>query len=333
VSNVNRILIVKLSAFGDVVQTLPLLHGLREAFPSATIGWAVQRSFAPLLQGHPLIDNVHVLASKKLGPCLRLGSELRAASYDVVLDAQGLFVSSLVSRLSNAPRRIGYNWRREGNHLLMTDSSVEATDRAHMVEKILRLGDAIGARRVPFLKDDFLASRPTPVPADGDSKRIAALVVGASVASKTLSPEHWARVSTQLYEDGLSSVLIGGPQEHAIGEKIDQLTEHPVTNLVGKTSFSELAGVLSHSDVVVSSDTGALHLAVAVGVPTVGLFGVSDPVRTGNDWGNTPHVVLDAGGAAENRNFRDFASDGKVVDAIPTADIIAAVNRIARGVK
>jgi heptosyltransferase-1 len=333
VSNVNRILIVKLSAFGDVVQTLPLLHGLRESFPSATIGWAVQRSFAPLLQGHPLIDNVHVLASKKLGPCVRLGSELRAASYDVVLDAQGLFVSSLVSRLSNAPRRIGYNWRREGNHLLMTDSSVEATDRAHMVEKILRLGDAIGARRIPFLKDDFLASRPTPVPVDGDRKRIAALVVGASVASKTLSPEHWARVSSQLYEDGFSSVLIGGPQEHAIGEKIDQLTEHPVTNLVAKTSFSELAGVLSHSDVVVSSDTGALHLAVAVGVPTVGLFGVTDPVRTGNNWGKAPYVVLDTGGSVENRNFRDFASDGKVVDAIPTADIIAAVNRIARSAK
>jgi heptosyltransferase-1 len=333
VSNVNRILIVKLSAFGDVVQTLPLLQGLRESFPSATIGWAVQRSFAPLLQGHPLIDNVHVLASKKLGPCLRLGSELRAASYDVVLDAQGLFVSSLVSRLSNAPRRIGYNWRREGNHLLMTDASVEATDRAHMVEKILRLGDAIGTRRIAFLKDDFLASRPTPVPADGDRKRIAALVVGASVASKTLSPEHWASVSSQLYEDGFSSVLIGGPQEHAIGEKIDQLTEHPVTNLVAKTSFSELAGVLSHSDVVVSSDTGALHLAVAVGVPTVGLFGVTDPVRTGNNWGKAPYVVLDTGGSVENRNFRDFASDGKVVDAIPTADIIAAVNRVARSAK
>jgi heptosyltransferase-1 len=333
VSNVNRILIVKLSAFGDVVQTLPLLHGLRESFPSATIGWAVQRSFAPLLQGHPLIDNVHVLESKKLGPCIRLGSELRSASYDVVLDAQGLFVSSLVSRLSNAPRRIGYNWRREGNHLLMTDSSVKATDRTHMVEKILRLGDAIGARRIPFIKDDFLASRPTIVPADGDRNRVAALVVGASVPSKTLSPEHWARVSSQLYADGFSSILIGGPQEYAVAVKIDQLTAHPVTNLVGKTSFSELAGVLSHSDVVVSSDTGALHLAVAVGAPNVGLFGVTDPVRTGNNWGNAPHEVVDIDGSAENRNFRDFASDDKVVDAIPTADIIAAVHRVARGTK
>jgi len=333
VSNVNRILIVKLSAFGDVVQTLPLLHGLRESFPSATIGWAVQRSFAPLLQGHPQIDNVHVLASKKLGPCIRLGSELRAASYDVALDAQGLFVSSLVSRLSNAPRRIGYNWRREGNHLLMTDSSVEATDRTHMVEKILRLGDAIGASRIPFIKDEFLASRPTIVPETRDCMRTAALVVGASVPSKTLSPEHWARVSTQLYDDGFSSVLIGGPQEQAVSERIDHLTAHAVTNLVGKTSFSELAGVLSHSDVVVSSDTGALHLAVAVGVPTVGLFGVSDPVRTGNNWGNAPHVVLDVGGAADNRNFRDFASDGRVVDAIPTAEIIEAIHRVARGTK
>ena len=93
VSNVNRILIVKLSSFGDVVQTLPLLHGLRASFPSATIGWAVQKSFAPLLHGHPCIDNLHVLDSKKLGPCFKLGEALRAAKYDIVLDAQGLFVS------------------------------------------------------------------------------------------------------------------------------------------------------------------------------------------------------------------------------------------------
>jgi len=92
VSNVNRILIVKLSSFGDVVQTLPLLHGLRASFPSATIGWAVQKSFASLLHGHPYIDNLHVLASKKLRPCLQLGKELRNEKYDIVLDAQGLCV-------------------------------------------------------------------------------------------------------------------------------------------------------------------------------------------------------------------------------------------------
>jgi heptosyltransferase-1 len=330
VSNVNRILIVKLSAFGDVVQTLPLLHGLRDSFPSATIGWAVQRTFASLLQGHPLIDNVHVLESKKLGPCLRLGRELRAASYDVVLDAQGLFVSALVARLSNAPTRIGYNWRREANHLFMTDSSVVATDRAHMVEKILRLGDSISARRIPYLKDDFLASRPTIVPTTVDRKRLAALVVGASVASKTLSPEHWARLGDQLNEDGFTPVLIGGPHEQIVAAKIEQLTVNPVINLVAKTSFSELAGVLSNAAVVVSSDTGALHLAVAVGVPTVGLFGVTDPVRTGNNWGHAPSITLDAGGLAENRNFRDVPLDAKVVDDIPTQEIIEAVHKVAR---
>jgi lipopolysaccharide heptosyltransferase I len=331
VSNINRILIVKLSSFGDVVQTIPLLHGLRASFPSASIGWAVQRPFAPLLFGHPLVDTLHVLPSKKLGHCLEFGKELRAPSYDVVLDAQGLFISSLVSRLSNAPRRIGYNWRREANHLFMTDASVVATDRVHMVEKILRLGDAIDANRVPFLQDEFLAAKPSIITDDGKRKRVAALVVGASVPSKTLSPEHWARLAAQLYEDGYSPVLIGGPQEQTVADKIEQMTAYPVTNLAGKTSFSELASVLAQSCVVISSDTGALHLAVAVGVPTVGLFGVTDPVRTGNNWGNAPHVVLDSGGDAENRNFRDVATDTKVVDDIATADILAAVRKIARG--
>ena len=330
VSNVNRILIVKLSSFGDVVQTLPLLHGLRSSFPSATIGWAVQKSFAPLLHGHPYIDNLHVLDSKKLGPCFKLGDELRAAKYDIVLDAQGLFVSALVARLSNAPMRIGYNWRREANNIFMTDTSVIATDRVHMVEKILRLGDAVGASRIPFLMDTFLPSKPMFFDMTGDRKHLAALVVGASVASKTLSPEHWARIADKLFSDGFTPVLIGGPQEQAVAEKIETLASNPVINLAAKTSFAELASVLANAAVVVSSDTGALHLAVAVGAPSVGLFGVTDPVRAGNNWGHAPFVTLDAGGLADNRNFRDVAADAKVVDDIPSSEIIAAVHKIAR---
>lgn len=330
VSNVNRILIVKLSAFGDVVQTLPLLYGLRDSFPSATIGWAVQRTFAPLLQGHPLIDNLHILESKKLGPCLKLGKELRNQKYDIVLDAQGLFVSALVGRLSNAPTRIGYNWRREANNIFMTDTSVIANDRAHMVEKILRLGDAIGASRIPFMKDDYLASKPSSIDVAGEHKRVAALVVGASVATKTLSPEHWARIGDQLSDDGFTPVLIGGTLEQTVSGKIQALTAKPVINLVAKTSFTELAGILAKAAVVVSSDTGALHLAVAVGAPTVGLFGVTDPVGTGNRWGNAAYVTLDVGGAAENRNFRDIPADAKAVDEIPTSEIIGAVHKVAR---
>ena len=329
-SNVNRILIVKLSAFGDVVQTLPLLHGLRNSFPSATIGWAVQRTFASLLQGNPLIDNLHILESKKLGPCLKLGKELRNEKYDIVLDAQGLFVSALVGRLSNAPTRIGYNWRREANNIFMTDTSVIANDRAHMVEKILRLGDAVGASRFPFVSDDYLASKPTSIDAAGEHRRVAALVVGASVATKTLSPEHWARIANQLFDDGFIPVLIGGTLEQSVSQKIQALTAVPVINLVAKTSFSELAGVLAKSAVVVSSDTGALHLAVAVGTPTVGLFGVTDPVGTGNRWGNAAYVTLDVGGSAENRNFRDIPADAKAVNEIPTSDIIEAVHKVAR---
>jgi ADP-heptose:LPS heptosyltransferase len=270
------------------------------------------------------------LASKKLGPCLKLGEELRAVNYDIVLDAQGLFVSALVARLSNAPIRIGYNWRREANNIFMTDTSVIATDRVHMVEKILRLGDAVGASRTPFLMDTFLASKPMSFEMTGDGKQLAAIVVGASVASKTLSQEHWALIADKLFRDGFTPVLIGGPQEQAVAEKIETIASNPVINLVAKTSFTELASVLANAAVVVSSDTGALHLAVAVGAPTVGLFGVTDPVRTGNNWGHAPFITLDAGGLADNRNFRDVAADAKVVDDIPSSDIIAAVHKIAR---
>lgn len=333
VSSLNRILIVKLSSFGDVVQTLPLLHLIRQAFPNATIGWAVQKAFAPLIDGHPLIDNIHILPAKKLSPCLALGKELQAVGYDVVLDAQGLFVSGLVAYLSKAPRRIGYNWRREANHLFLTDSSIEATDRVHMVEKILRLGDAIGIQRLPFTCDSFLSGKESKLLTASPSTKYASLVVGASVQAKTLSTEHWARVAVQLNDFGFVPILIGGTQEVSVAESIQHLCSCPVMNFAGKTPFPELAAVLSQSSVVISSDTGALHLGVAVGTPTVGLFGVTDPVRTGNGWGQAASVILDAGGDVEGRNFRNVSPDSRVVDTLNTSDIVGAALRIARCTK
>lgn len=326
-STTPRILIVKLSAFGDVIQTLPLLHSLRSAFPAGHIGWAIQEKFASLIVDHPLLSKLHILDSKSVSACLRLSVELRAHKYDIVLDAQGLLVSSFVALLSGAPRRIGYNWKRECSHLFLTEAVVEARDRAHMVDKIQRLAVQIPIPCVPFTHDLFLANRGAETYQLDRNLIHIGLVIGASVPSKTLSVNHWIDVARRVISSGYTPVLIGGIQELPVSALIEEACS--VVNMVGKTPLTTLGHLLSCCSVVVSSDTGALHLAVAVGAPTVALFGVSDPVRTASNWGDAPSVLLDSGSNAATRNFRHEATS-IVVDSIPTDTIISAITKLVR---
>lgn len=289
------------------------------------IGWAIQAKFASLIVHHPLVSKLHVLDSKTLPACLRLSTELRAQKYDIVLDAQGLLVSSFVALLSGAPRRIGYNWKRECSHLFMTEAVVEARDRAHMVDKIQRLAGQIPIPCVRFTHDLFLANLGAETYNLDRNLIHIGLVIGASVPSKTLSVNHWIDVAHRVKSLGYTPVLIGGTQELPVSATIEAACS--VVNMVGKTSLASLGHLLSCCSVVVSSDTGALHLAVAVGAPTVALFGVSDPVRTASNWGDAPSVILDSGPNAAARNFRHEATS-IIVDSIPTDTIISAITQL-----
>lgn len=294
-----RLLLVKLSSLGDVVHTLPLLEALRSGLgPEAHLVWAVRRPFANLLEGNPHVSALRVLEERGLRGALSFGKQLRSERFDTALDPQGLFLSGLIAFLSGAPRRVGLDLNREGNRLFLTEPRVSGRTRRHQVEKLLDFCDVLGLPR--------LAPRPQAYLAEGEAHTAEAwlaplgragrigCVIGTSTPSKEWPVERWCALARQLAAQGLKPVLLGGPGEVAAAARVVQDAQGAVAlNLVGQTSLRQLASVLARCQVVVGGDTGPFHLAVAVGTPTVGLYGVTDPVRVGPTWGAAPALVLD----------------------------------------
>lgn len=299
-----RVLIVKLSSLGDVVHALPLAEALRAGLgPDAQIAWAVKRRFADLLCGNPHLSAVYELKGSGAGDILAFGKTLRAGEqrFDAALDAQGLFVSGAVTRLSGARLRIGLDRNREGNTLFLTHPVVPSRRRAHMVDKVLGFCDALGVPRVAPRPQTYLARSEASQadellsPARSVSGPIIGFIVGASTADKAWPVERWTQTARLLSDQGARIVLLGGPAEKDAADAIlRDAGGAAASNLTGETgSLRTLAAILARCAVVVGGDSGPMHLAVAVGTPVVGLYGVTDPARTGPDWGPSPSVTLD----------------------------------------
>lgn len=294
-----RLLLVKLSSLGDIAHALPLADALRAGLgPDAFLGWAVRGAFAPLLAGNPNLDAVYAWNERGLHGLSGFARRLREERFDTALDAQGLLVSGLVAFLSGAPRRIGFDRNREGNALFMTEACVPARQRAHMVEKLLGFCDALRLPRLPPRPQAYLADaeagRAEALLAPAVGGKIVGCIVGASTPDKAWPTTHWAQLARTLASAGLRPVLLGGPGEATAGQAIaEQAGAAVAANLIGRTDLRTLGSTLARCAAVVGGDSGPTHLAVAVGTPVVGLYGVTDPARTGADWGAAPAIVLD----------------------------------------
>ncbi len=297
-----RIVLVKLSSLGDVVHSLPLVQSLRAGLgPDVFLGWAVSAKFTDLVHGNPHVSRVYPLAKKSLGPLWQLGQTLQRDHFEIALDAQGLLASGVAAKLSGAKTRIGWDSNREQNARFLTHATVPGTHRAHIVDKLMGFCDALGVPRLLPAPQTYLADgQRAPAQAlleaarGGDSAPLVGFIVGASVANKAWPVERWAELAKSLSAQGLRPVLLGGPTETETADEIMRQNSGAVAlNVAGKTPIPLLASVLAQCAVVVGGDSGPTHLAVAVGTPVVGLYGVTDPARTGPHWGHAPAVVLD----------------------------------------
>jgi len=301
---VRSILIIRLSALGDVVHVLPALAALREAFPRARIGWAVEERAATLLDGHPQIDVRHVIPRQSLERAARRGSaftflreasrtvgELRAGDYEVALDFQSNFRSSLLARLSGARRRIGQPapFAKEGSRLLMTETPDPVARSVHKIERNLRLIAPLGV--VP-------ATPPRPVVPEPESSRLLAeqfvgakppvLVhpgVSAFGAFKAWRKEGYAALARSLGGRRVA-VAWGGAAEREVALEVVALSRGAAELAPETRSVLDLAALLRRAALFVGADSGPLHLAAALGTPLVGLYGPKDPATYGPYWAN-----------------------------------------------
>jgi ADP-heptose:LPS heptosyltransferase len=433
--NVN-ILIVKLSAIGDVIHTLPALAALRRCYPDADITWVVEEAAADLLTGHPDLDRVLVSRRKAWMRDIRRGRvaaplremraffrELRSRSYDLVIDFHGLFKSAVIVLLSGGRRKLGYKSMQEGSRLFYNEKIPEAMEK-HAVDryldfirylagngvepsrlaaapefKIAAIGE--GLRQWTVLQDETFAqlenrisdarigdfSGPLAPAAQRPQRRlferearVSSLQRSEEVQGRKMSSarrdsdfqspqnEHsgvidsaesrgdgtesgggrkpegrFVAVSpvafweTKLWEDhkfselgeriyrelGIAVILTGG--EAGSLEKIKARMKTAAVNLGGRTTLRELASLYRDASLVITTDSGPMHLAAAVGTPVVALFGPTDPARTG-PYGRGHRIIRR--GISCSPCFRKQCEAPRCMTEISVEDVFAAVKDV-----
>jgi len=287
-----RFLLVKLSSFGDVLHALPTLAALRSAYPDAHITWLVEAAYAPLLAGHPALNEIweaprlhpgELLARANRARLRRLLKLIRARSFDLVIDLQGLLKSALWVALAACPRKVGYDRTRELSYLALSERVPPYDPEAHAVRRYLNLAHYLGA---PVAPPSFNLAFDTGVDIAGllpteDERPLVVLHPGARWASKLWQPASWAHLAEWFENQGFQVALTGSRADQPLVSEIIHNTRSPVINLAGSTSLAQLAGILRKTRLAVTTDTGAMHLAAALGTPVVAVFGPTAPWRTG----------------------------------------------------
>jgi lipopolysaccharide heptosyltransferase I len=285
-----NVLIVRLSAIGDCLETLPMACALKDRYPRCHLTWVVERSAAPLLRGHSAIDDLLELPkgwAKSPTIVWRLRQMLRRRHYEIAFDPQGLSKSAGVAWMAGARRRVGLAapYGRELSPWLNRVLIKPANE--HVVDRQLELLQAVGVRwpmvrfDVPVCPD---ATRSVAAWLDTPRHLNGFLVInpGATWDSKLWPAERYGEVAAAAAARWrLPSVVVwGGPREHSWAEEIAACSAGSAM-VAPPTTLPELAAVLRRASLYVSSDTGPMHLAAAVGTPCVGLFGPTRPENVG----------------------------------------------------
>jgi lipopolysaccharide heptosyltransferase I len=286
-----RLLLVRLSAFGDVVFCLPAAKALKSAFPDAELAWAVEENLVPLLRGAPYVDRLLPTRTRRWrrAPVALRGEirsflrEARAFAPDVIIDAQGLFKSAWVTALVPAPRKVGFGRRTatERVNLLATRERVDPVGRAHVADRMLALAERVAGRGGfdPLPDVSHLVAAPDAavdafVAAAGGP--FALLQPFASKAAKEWGAERFAALARALAARGLRPAVLWGPGEEARARAIAAASDALLAPPTGPAAAARLA---SRAALFVGGDTGPTQLAAAAGAPTVALFGPTDPER------------------------------------------------------
>ena len=336
-----RVLIVRLSAMGDVIHTLPAAQALRQAFPQAMIGWLIEERWAELLCApgaarhgarsaeRPLVDWVHtvdlkgwrksLLSAQTLEHVVRVWNDVRAAHYDITVDLQGAIRSAILASWSGAPVVYGAREPREAPAALWYTR--QTTPRgAHVVEQNLSIVEALSGKRMEAPAIEFPADSKAEEKIERQLRQagirdFAILNPGAGWGAKQWPTERYGHVARLLGTFGLQSVVNYGPGEKTLAREAEQASDG--CGQAWQLSISELVALTRRAKLFIGGDTGPLHLAAALKIPAVAIFGPTDPARNG-PYG-TRSVVLrnPASTTTHSRNPRsDEAMLAITVDAV-----------------
>jgi len=343
-----KILIVKLSSLGDVIHTLPVLGPLKKRYPDASISWLVEKESSSLLYDHPLVDTVLIFPKSRwrnylssirsfhrgLKEIPHFVRTLRSESYDMVLDFQGLFKSGLLTGLARAREKWGFYPGREQSHVFLTHRVALPVTPVHSVDRYLSLVHRLGCRwDIPEFIVPIQQVHRSSVLAYLDKQGITGarpiiiLHPGTRWKTKMWEERKWAVLADRLQSThNYDIVFTGSRQDGTLVNRIVQAMADPAVNSAGVWRLNELAYLHTRAMVVVTPDSGPMHLAAAVGTPVVALFGPTDPHLTG-PYGDG-HTVITRQISCRPCFKRQCASP-RCMSEITPEEVYAAVNRYA----
>jgi heptosyltransferase-1 len=347
-----RLLIVRLGAMGDVIHALPMAATLRAAFRGAKIGWLVEEPWVELLCGSeearigprsaekPVVDVIHAVNTKawrsapfsdetwrEFRAAIR---ELREAGYEAAIDVQGAMKSAVLARLSGAPVRLGFATPRE-RIAKMFYSRVAETAGTHVIEQNVCLARHLSNSSQAQYRFDLPRSASAEAWAEQELRqrgvaRFALLTPGAGWEAKRWPAERYGETAQRLRDLGLTSLMNFAPGEEEIASTAVRASGGEAQGL--KCSVGELIALTRRAALFIGGDTGPMHLAAALQVPVIAIFGPTDPVRNGPF--GTPSKVLRSSASITSYSHRQRTDPG--LPAITVDEVIAAARELLREV-
>jgi heptosyltransferase I len=302
---IERILIVRLSAMGDVIHTLPAAAALRESFPQATIDWLIEERWAELLCApgaprrgprsaqRPLVDNIHtvklvqwrksLLTLATVQQIATVWNDVRDTRYDIAIDLQSAIRSAVLARFSGAREVFGAAEPRESPaSLFYTRQAI--TYGTHVVEQTVSLIASLAQRnlKIPAAAlpcDPASETRMSEMLAEQNIQNFAIMNPGAGWGAKRWPAERYGQVALALAQQGVRSIINYGPGEESLAQTVQAASDS--TALAWKCSLSQLIALTRRARIFIGGDTGPMHLAAALRIPVVAIFGPTDPARNG----------------------------------------------------
>lgn len=293
--SVKNILIVKPSALGDIVHSLPVLHALKRKFPEAHIDWVVAHGLHSFLEGHPMIRKLWVIKKDEWKKKGRLGTTVReilelkkglgSAGYDVAIDLSGLFRSGVFTWFSKAPVKLGFKESDEGSPFFYTHK-VHGSMEIHAIDRYLELVRFLGCPTDEIVYP-FAPYDPDPVIAQTLPQSYAMMSPSAGKPANRWPAEKFGELAARL---PLPTVVISSAAEAQIAQTVVEHSQGKAISIAGKTSLKELLALIGKARFFICNDTGPMHMAAALNIPVFAIFGPANPVRTG-PYGDIHHVI------------------------------------------
>lgn len=341
---IDRVLVVRLRSIGDTVLSTPSLYALKRFLPHAAIDILLEDWVAPVLGGHPQVDNIITVEKGRTSSRVRVARRLRANRYDVVYNFHGGTTATLLTWATGAKYRVGYEtyqYARLHNQLSPSSSSLWGRDKTHSVEQQLALLGWTGVPVSDRPRTQLAVTEPAAATVDAKLRNaglegvpFVALHPAAAFATKQWSADRFGRVAQELAAQGLAVVVITAPDQTDTVEELKRNTSIPVLSL-NELSLPEITALLARARLFVGNDSGIAHMAAAVETPAVVIFGSSNTAHW-RPWasgapGSAAEIVFEEMDCQPCHGyFCEKFAEPECIKRVPVERVLAAIERVLR---